>query len=383
MKSMQFLSPAHIYYGEGAIEKALPNIVGFGKKALIVTGNSAIKLGHISKIKDMLGEHEVDSVEYIRTNSEPTDTQIYEGVSIYKEAECDFIIAIGGGSALDAAKAIGFLITNKGDIADYAGLGKVENPIPPLVAIPTTSGTGSEATRYTIITDTKRDVKMLIGSSHLIPTVAVVDPLYTMSVPASVTAATGIDALTHAIEGYTSVKNQPLTDTLALSAINRISKYLRKVYEDGEDIEARTELIIAALEAGLVINNSSVTLVHGMSRPIGAVFHVSHGVSNALLLGNCIEFAKDGHLKRFGQVAKAMGITAASDKEMAKALVEEIKSLCKDIKIPTIEELGIDKDEFIEKMDKMAVDALASGSPANTFLKPSKEDIIAIYNGLV
>lgn len=385
MNAMQFLSPAFIYYGENAIEKAMDNIAALGKNALIVTGNSAIKLGHIDNITNSLGKLGIKTAIYVRSNSEPTDEQIYEGVRVYKENNCDFIITIGGGSALDAAKAIGLLITNSGDISDYMGLGKVKRPIPPLVAVPTTAGTGSEATQYTIITDTKSDVKMLIGSPYLIPTIAVVDPLYTMSVPASVTAATGIDALTHSIEGYTSVKNQPLTDNLALSSIRRISKYLRRACENGDDIEARTELIIAALEAGLVINNSSVTIVHGMSRPIGALFHVSHGVSNAILLPDCFDFAKDGNIDRFADVARAMEVNGnyLTNKEVAEAAVNEIKTLCKDINIPNLVDLGIDKDEFLSKVDKMSDDALASGSPNNTYLKPNKKDIINIYKKLL
>lgn len=380
-----FLVPPSIYYGEGSLEKASEEFVKLGQKALIVSGKSSVKLGYVEKITDILDKHNIEYVSYDEISAEPDDIKVIKGMDIYQDEGCDFLIAIGGGSPIDAAKAIGLMVTNPGKIADYMGLGKVRNPIPPLVAIPTTSGTGSEATRFTIISDTSTDVKMLIGSPYLIPEIAVVDPLLTLSVPASVTAATGIDALTHAIEGYTSVKNQPLTDNLALSAISRITKNLRTVFNNGDDKEARNQMIIAAMEAGMVINNSSVTLVHGMSRPIGALFHVPHGVSNALLLGSCMEFAMEGEVKRFAQVARAMGITddSLSDKEVALLGVKEVKKLCEDIKIPKILDLGIDKEEFLVQIDKMAEDALNSGSPSNTYKKPDKEDIIRIYKELL
>jgi 1,3-propanediol dehydrogenase len=383
--SNTFLVPSNIYYGEGSIEKASEELVKLGRKALIVSGGSSIKLGYVKKIEDILTESNIESVSYNEIKDEPDDIKVMNGVEIFKNEGCDFLIAVGGGSPIDAAKAIGLMATNPGKISEYMGIGKVKNPMPPLVAVPTTSGTGSEATKFTIITDTSTEVKMLIGSPYLIPQIAIVDPLLTLSVPASVTAATGIDALTHAIEGYTSVKNQPLTDNLALSAISRISNNLRKVFNNGNDKEARSQMIIAAMEAGMVINNSSVTIVHGMSRPIGALFHVPHGVSNALLLGDCMEYAIEGKIDRFAQVARAMGVNdnSLSQKELALLGVEEVKKLCIDIKIPKILDLGIEKEDFLAQIDKMAEDALNSGSPSNTYKKPSKEDIIEIYKGLL
>jgi 1,3-propanediol dehydrogenase len=385
LKSKAFLVPARIYYGEGSIEQASESLVNLGKKALIVASKSSVTLGYIKKVVDILDKDSVESVIYDEVNTEPDDKKVMTGVGIYKDEKCDFLIAIGGGSPIDAAKAIGLMATNPGKISDYMGLGKVINPMPPLAAIPTTSGTGSEATKFTIITDTATDVKMLIGSPYLIPEVAIVDPSLTLTVPPGVTAATGIDALTHAIEGYTSVKNQPLTDNLALSAIKRISKNLRTAFNDGENKEARSQMMIAAMEAGMVINNSSVTLVHGMSRPIGALFHVSHGVSNAILLGNCMEFAIGGKIDRFAEVARAMGIDDSnlSDDELAALGVKEVKKLCADIKIPKILDLGINREEFLSQIDKMAEDALNSGSPSNTYHKPSKENIIEIYKELL
>ncbi len=385
MEANQFLSSPSIFYGAGAIEKAGGRLTNLGQKALIVSGQSAIRLGYAKRVTATLAEDGIEAIIYDQIDAEPNDNHVKKGVELYRSEGCDFLIAIGGGSPIDAAKAIGMMVTNSGQISNYMGLGKIQNPVPPLVAISTTAGTGSEVTQFTIINDTVNDVKMLIGSPYLIPQIAIVDPNLTLSVPASVTAATGIDALTHAIEGYTSVKNQPLTDNLALSAISRIANNLKTVYQDGENKEARSEMVLAAMEAGMVINNSSVTIVHGMSRPIGALFHLSHGISNAVLLGECMEYAKRGKIDRFAEVARAMGVddSGLSSVELATAGVEAIKSLCLDIEIPGLLELGVDKREFLSQVDKMAEDALASGSPANTYRKPTKEDIINIYKALV
>ena len=227
-------------------------------------------------------------------------------------------------------------------------------------------------------------VKMLLSGPSLIPDIAIVDYDYCVSTPKSITAATGLDALTHAIESYTSKKAQPLTDTVALSAVKRIFKYLPAAYNDGNDVKAREEMSIAALEAGIAINNASVTIVHGMSRPIGANFHVPHGISNAMLLEKCLGFALDGAYERFAELARSIGAAdkSDSDKSAAETLIMAINELCKECEIPTLAEYGIDKKKFYSVMDKMAEDAIASGSPSNTIKTVTKDDVIAIYKSL-
>lgn len=385
MEAEQFLAPAAIFYGPDSLEEAQTKVAELGTKALVVTDEIMEELEYVDKVKNVLEAANLDTVVYSGVNKEPSDQHVSTGVKLYQEKKCDFIIALGGGSPIDAAKAIGAMLSNPGEISDYMGLGKIKNEIPPVVAIPTTAGTGSEVTQYTIINDTTNNVKMLIGSPELIPKIAIVDPLLTLSVPAEVTAATAVDALTHAIEGYTSVNHQPLTDTLALSAVERIANYLEQAYVDGGNIKARSQLMLAAMEAGMVINNSSVTLVHGLSRPIGALFHLAHGVSNAVLLGACLEYAIAGHPERFAKVAQRLGVDASqdSDLEVASLGVEKVKELCKVVNIPSISELGVDKQEFVSRLDKMAADALASGSPANGYRKPNKEEVITIYKKII
>ncbi len=380
MQSHLFLTPAKIQYGAGSMAEFGSKLDTFGRKALIVTDEVMEETGYVDNICKELDKVGIDQVIYNEVNQEPTDNMVYKGLEIYQNNGCDFLVALGGGSPIDAAKGIGILVTNQGKITDFMGQNKVKNELPPIVAIPTTAGTGSEVTKVTIIADTENDVKMLIGSPKLVPDFAVVDPELTLSVPPKFTAATGIDALTHAIEAYTSRRNQPLADNLALSAVKRISKYLRRAWANGNDIEARSQLHLAATEAGLAFSTSSVTIVHGMSRPIGAIFHVPHGISNAVLLPQCMEYAVMGAPERFADVAKAMGANTTSDElECAYAGVEAVKKLCADVEIPTISELGIDSEEFMKYAEKMANDALKSGSPANTFRVPTVNEIVGLY----
>lgn len=384
MKNHEFFSPTTIVYGKNSLPASGDKLKNFGGKALLVTDQVMTELGYTREVTDILDKEKIEYCIYDEVDEEPVDSMVEEGTRLFNENECQFLIALGGGSPIDAAKAIGIMTTNPGGIADYMGYNKVKNTTPPLVAIPTTAGTGSEATKVTIITDTQNDVKMLIVSPFVLPDMAVVDPDLTLSVPPGLTAATGIDALTHAIEAYTSVKNQPLSDQFALSAISRISQNLKRAFDNGKDENARSEMMLAALEAGIAFSNSSVTIVHGMSRPIGAVFHVPHGLSNAVLLPSCMEYAVEGHSERFARVAEAMGVNGScGELELASRGVEKVKQLCEDVKVPTITELGIDREEFLKYTEKMAEDALNSGSPANTFKTPSKEEIMEIYKKIL
>lgn len=375
-----FTVPNHIFTGKNALEEAIPYIGNFGKNALIVTGKHVGKSPMYEKLVKMLEKEKIGYVTFDGITGEPTDRMIEEGLKQYKTKDCDFVIGIGGGSPLDAAKAIAAMAVNPGKIADYMGR-EITGDIPPVVAIPTTAGTGSEATKFTIITNQENDIKMLLKGDCLVPKIAIVDPDFSMDMPKSVTAATGLDAFTHAVEAYTSQKAFDMTDTLAVSAVKRILENLPKVYRNGYDGKAREEMAIAALEAGICINNSSVTIVHGMSRPIGALFHVPHGMSNAMLLKECIGFALDGAYDRFAELARASGVADAEEKDEAAAekFLVAIDNLCKVCEVPTLAEYGVKKEEFMAVMDKMAEDAIASGSPGNTRKTVTREDCVEIY----
>ena len=377
-----FRIPRVVITGSGASEQAGEESIKLGvKKALIVTDPNLVKLGIVDGVKQSLQRSGVPFGIFDGVLTEPTVEFVQEGLKAYRENGCDFLIAVGGGSPMDTAKAIAVMVTNTGSIEDYQGLGKIPQKGKPIIAIPTTAGTGSEVTPYTIITDAKRDVKMLIGSPFLTPEIAIVDSRLTLTLPQDITAATGIDALTHAIEAYVSVKAQPMSDIFCLSAIELISSNLRRAWINGSDIEAREKTMLGALQAGIAFSNSSVALVHGMARPIGAYFHAPHGASNAALLGTVMEFSVEGNPTRYAYIARAMGedINGLSDLEAARRGTEAVKKLIKDIKIPSLQELGVDKGKLNQLAPKMSEDAIASGSPANNPRQATKEEIIELY----
>lgn len=375
-----FTSPKRTMMGEGAFNASKELICKQGKKAFIVSGKHVTKAGIVKQLTDILDEASIEYYVYNEILGEPTDTMINEGVRLYKENNCDFCIGIGGGSPLDSAKAIQAMAALNGNIVEYAGR-EIAGNFPPLVLIPTTAGTGSEATKFLCVTDSSTDTKYLLKGDDLLPDVAIVDPAFSKTAPPSVTAATGMDALTHAVEAFTSRKANTLTDTYALSAIKRIFKYLPIAYNDGNNMKAREEMSIAAYEAGVCINNSSVTLVHGMSRPIGAMFHVPHGISNAMLIKECLSYALDGCYDRFAAIARAIdsATNETTDNQAAQSFIYALEEICRKCQIPTLAEYGIDKQKFFDAMNKMAEDALTSGSPANTIKEVDKKAILDIY----
>ncbi len=379
----EFIVPGQIITGSGALTMAEETLKGLGKKALIVTDKVMIQLGNCAKVETALKNQGIDYAIYSEIVGEPTDTMIENGLKVYKENGCDFLVALGGGSPIDSMKAIGSLVINGGNISDYMGK-VIDVEMPPLVAIPTTAGTGSEATQFTIITDTKKDIKMLLKGKVLMPKLAIIDPQFTMTAPPKITAATGLDALCHAVEAYTSRKAQTLSDSFAMSAVKRIFKFLPVAFKDGKNEEARVQMSVAALEAGIAFNNASVTIIHGMSRPIGALFHVAHGLSNAMLMKECLGFALEGAYDRFADLGRAIGVADATDEDKAAAekFLSAIEGIVKELETPTLAEFGIDKEEFFKVIDKMAYDAMDSGSPQNTMREVSEEQVKQIYRNL-
>jgi len=377
-----FFVPKFIVSGEGALHMSMDNMKEFGKKALIVTDDMMIKLGNVGKLTDELDGAGIEYAIYSGVNSEPTHTMVNEGIEIYKEAGCEFLIAIGGGSPMDTAKAIGAVITNGGNICDYQGK-KLDNELPPIVAIPTTAGTGSEATRVSIIADTDRGIKLLISDIKLLASLAVVDPVFTMTAPPAVTANTGVDALCHAIESYTSNKAFPMSKLFSKAAVKKIFDNLPTAYADGSNVEARREMAEAATQAGIAFSNASVTVIHGMSRPIGALFHVPHGLSNAMLLKVCLPYIREGAEVELYELAKEIGVyNGENTAEGADAFVAATNELLAKLNIQSPADFGIDKDEFFAQIDKMAHDGLGSGSPANCKNVPTEEQLKEMYKAL-
>jgi len=378
----RFRIPSVVVYGRGALERVGEEARRLGVKALIVCDAAMERLGVVAQCRSHLAKAGVEAAVYAGVNTEPVDTYVDEALACYREEGCDHLIALGGGSAIDTAKAVALVAENGGCIADYhAGARPVCRPAAPLIAVPTTAGTGSEVTDVTVITNTATAVKMMIKHPALLPTVALVDPLLTVSSPPAVTAATGMDALCHAIEAYLSRRAQPLTDGLALTAVRRIAGHLRRAYTNGQDLEAREAMALAAMEAGMAFSNASVALVHGMSRPVGALFHVPHGIANAMLMPAVLAYTKPACVARLAVIGRAMcpDASGASDEEAADEAIREIKRLCRDLAIPNLQAWGVAEKDLCEKATKMADDALASGSPANNPRVPTREEIIRLY----
>ncbi|MDD2389591.1 MAG: iron-containing alcohol dehydrogenase [Desulfobacterales bacterium] len=377
-----FREPSTIKFGLKAAMDAGPEAKRSGAtRALLVTDEVLINNGTTGPVLESLKTAGLDPVVFSGVNSEPTLSHVQAGLEMLKAGKCDVLVACGGGSSIDTAKAISIMATNPGAIQEYMGIDKVVNSGLPLIAIPTTAGTGSEVTMVTIITDTDRDVKMLIGSPELMPTSALVDPLMTMKMPRHLTAATGLDALTHAIEAYVSVKSQPMSDIMALSAVELLGRYLPQAWSNPDNIEARSMTLLGAMQAGIAFSNSSVALVHGMSRPIGAYFHVAHGVSNAALLGIVMDFSLMGATNRYAVIAEKLGVAmnGLSALDAARAGADRVKEMIQMLKVPSLSALGVTKAMLDKLVSTMADDAIASGSPGNNPRKATKEEIIQLY----
>lgn len=378
-----FIVPSLIVTGEGALDASLVKLRGLGERAFIVTDAMMCKLGNAKVVTDALEGAGISWHLFAEIDGEPTDSMIESGVAAYRESGCDMFIGLGGGSPIDAMKAIAMMSACGGNIDDQMGK-KLDFDRPPMVAIPTTAGTGSEATQFTIISNTHTGVKMLLAGERVIPDAAIVDPRFTRTAPRSVTASTGVDALCHALESATSRKMQPMSLTFSISAIKRIFASLEACCDNPDDMAAREQMSIAATEAGIAFNNASVTIIHGMSRPIGALFHVPHGLSNAMIMLECLRSTVDGAYPAFARVARETGISRAeSDERASDELLGYIEGLLGRLGIPTLRAYGIDEDEFRSQIPKMAVDAVESGSPSNSFKQLGASDIEAIYERLI
>ena len=364
----------------------LPEILNSlgAKRPLIITDKMMVSLGYIDQIQNLLKAENIESDYFDETIPEPTSASIEAGVNHVKTHQYDAIIAVGGGSPIDSAKAISILSKFGGEIRDYKFPRQVNEIGLPIIAIPTTAGTGSECTRFTIITDDKTSEKMLCAGLGFLPIAAIIDYELTMSLPARTTADTGIDALTHAIEAYVSKKASPYSDAQAIAAMKLIGPNLQIAYHEPGNESAREKMMLGSTFAGIAFSNASVALVHGMSRPIGAFFHVPHGLSNAMLLPMITEFSIQAAPERYADCAKAMGVAHIDDShEVAnQKLVQALAEINKDLKVPTLAEFGVDRKYFDEVVQTMAEQAIASGSPSNNTITPTIAEMISLYKQL-
>jgi alcohol dehydrogenase class IV len=379
----RFDSPKAIVTGGGCRRQA-PELLAslHAQRALLVVDPFFASAEFVNEIRSHLQGKGIGTDLFTDFQPDPTDQNVAAGAGQFRARASDSTIAVGGGSALDVAKMIGIAVTNEGPLSQFQGYHRIPVPGPPLVAVPTTAGTGSEATKVAVITDTTRQVKMMILDAKLMPDAAIVDYELTMSMPKPLTAHVGVDALTHGIEAYVSRKANPLTDPVALSCVTKIHANLRKAWNDPGNAEAREAMSVAALQGGLAFTNSSVCLVHGMSRPLGLVFKLAHGLSNSVLLPAVTRFSWPGAKSRYADVSRAMGIasTKVSDEAACQGLSDWLDQLNDDLQVPRLRDCcGGDPEKFRAALPKMAADALESGSPQNNPVVPAAEQIIELF----
>lgn len=351
------------------------------RRALVLTDAGLAEAGLAETVCAHLSKAGTEAFVYDRVQPDPTDVNVEEGLGLLRANRCDGVVGVGGGSSMDAAKAVSVMSANSGTIADYMGYHKVPNAGVPIIAMPTTAGTGSEVTKVVVIGDTRRNVKMMCLDLHFLPSVALVDYRLSMTMPKTLTANVGIDSLVHAVEAYISRKAHLTTDCLALSAIGLIAANIRTAWAQPHDEAAREAMMLGATQAGMAFSNSSVALVHGMSRPIGANFHLPHGLSNGVLMPTVMRYNAPACVDRFAVVARAMGLEVAglSVEQAADRALDAFDQLNKDLEIPRLSECGISAESFERALPKMAADAMSSGSPANNPRVPSAEEIIDLY----
>jgi len=377
-----FQVPGTVRIGGGSRREAGELLRGLGaRRVLVVTDPGVIALGLHAEVVAALEAAGIPHAIFDGVQPDPTDANVRDGVAAARAHEADALLAVGGGSAMDCGKALAVAMRHELDLPGWLGVGKVPGPGLPLVAVPTTAGTGSEVTKVAVITDTERGVKTMMLSPHLLPAAAIVDYELSLGMPQPLTAAVGVDTLTHGIEAYVSRKAGPLTDPIARSCIELCGRYLERAWNDGDDHAARAAMMTAACQGGMAFANSSVALVHGMSRPIGAVYHLPHGLSNALLLPTVTAWSLPGAPERYATVARTLGVTASGDDERCgHELVEWLQALNQRLGIPS---LGAARGEGAAELDavvaKMAADAIASGSPANNPRVPEAAEVEELY----
>lgn len=377
--STYYFVPSRNVFGEGSVAETghLMKSLG-GTKAMIVTDEFLASNPMTTRIQAILKEAGVDSAVFGKAEPNPKDTNVVEGETFYHENRCDCILSLGGGSSHDCAKGIGLVASNGGKIADYEGVDKAHEALPPLVAVNTTAGTASEITRFCIITDTARKVKMCIVDWRVTPAIAINDPELMVGMPSSLTAATGMDALTHAVEAYVSTDANPLTDAAAIKAIDKIVHYLPQAVANGDYMKARSEMAYAQYLAGVAFNNASLGYVHAMAHQLGGYYNLPHGVCNAILLPYVEEFNLIGNLNRFRDLAEAMGeqIQGLSTGDAAAKAIQAIRTISRQVGIPAnLKMLGVKPEDFEIMAENAMKDVCCLTNPR----KATKEQIIEIY----
>lgn len=370
-----FYMPTVNLFGPGSTKEVGKQLKGLKvEKPLIITDQGLFDLGVAESIADIIREAGLDVAIYAGAQPNPTDKNVEEGLAVYQKENCDSIVTLGGGSSHDAGKAVGLVAANGGTIHEYEGVDQSEHPMVPLIAINTTAGTGSELTRFTIITDVERKVKMAIIDKHVTPTLSVNDSELMIGKPPALTAATGLDALTHAIEAYVSIDATPITDALAIQAMQIIPKYLPRAVANGTDTEAREQMAYAQSLAGMAFNNAGLGYVHAIAHQFGGFYDLPHGVCNAILLPHVCRFNLPARTERYAQIAEYLGenTEGLSDYDAAVLAIETIERISKDLNIPSgFAELGAKEEDI----PVLAENAMKDATEATNPRRPNLEEV--------
>ncbi|MBQ6949071.1 MAG: iron-containing alcohol dehydrogenase [Firmicutes bacterium] len=366
VSSFSFVLPTKVVYGPGCLPQLVDELkANGGTKPLVITDQGVVKAGILDKITALLDDAKIEYKVFDGVEANPKDVNVEAGAEVAREFGADCLVAVGGGSPIDCAKSIGVLLAhNATEIKKYEGKTAATEPLPLLINVPTTSGTGSELTFSSVITDTKNHYKMTVKSPFTAGKVAICDPELTLSVPASVTAATGMDALTHAIEAYTANCSEPIADAVALYAIELIYGNLLQAVEHGDDLDARSAMLMGSMLAGIAFSHSDVASVHCVAESLGGIYDLPHGTCNAIFLPHVMEYSMDYGKEKYARVAKAMGFVFDTDDEGAKLAVDAVQKLAKDVKLPLFSDLkGVSPADFDLLADMSAKNISTESNP--------------------
>lgn len=367
--------PTAIEFGNGVINDLSKHVIKLnGTKVLVVGDPGLVRAGVVDKLTKPLSDKRIPYVTFTDIETDPDIHSVDKGIQLAKEKGCDIVVGVGGGSSLDTAKAIGLMLTNPGHIRDYVGMNLVPNPAVPVIAVPTTAGTGSEMTIWSVLSDKEKKVKLSVGSTFNCPTLALCDPELTTSLPPYITAATGMDALTHALESYVNKATQPISEGLSVQSMKMIAKNLRLAVVQGENVEARYQMLLASLIAAMAFNSTRLGLAHALAIPLGAHFKIPHGVVNAILLPEVMHFNLIGSVEKFAEIAAIFreNIEGLTEREAAEKSVTAIRQLKKDIGIvQTLSDFGVEE----KHLDMIAEEAMLSGNVPVNPVRPTLADL--------
>lgn len=377
--AFEFATNSKIYFQPGSIQRLGEEVKALrGRKVLLVTDKGVRNSGVLTRAVESLEKEALSHVVFDEVEPNPSVETAQKGYALMKEKGCDTLAAVGGGSPIDTAKAIGIQATNPEPLLKYEGANKVANPLPPLIAVPTTAGTGSEVTGAAVITDRTRKYKVPMRSPFLIPRVALLDPEVLATLPPPVLASTGMDAFTHACETFVSTATNPLSRALAYDSMRLISQYIRRLYANPDNREAQGGMMLASTMAGMAFFNGRLGVVHALAHPLGGFFDIPHGLANAILLPHCMEFSRMAVPALFARIAEALGkdIGGLSVEEASRKAAEGVREILVDTRIPSsLKQVGAKKETF----EAMAKDAVASGIHLSNPRRVTLEDAVALY----